>query len=151
MATWTWRTPVTDRTSGTDRMRYTDMIRITENINYVMEIARDKGYSIYGEEIYKTNWVRNDIITKEDWTEILGTLRAVAEGIHYAYYDDEEPSFAMTFRNINIVEELTFKFKNIIERTTDMSRMNHWVGDPVFATSGYNQYGREPIVAGGSY
>ena len=149
MATWTWRTPVTDRTSSTDRMRYTDMIRITENINYLMEAARMRGYQVLGNEISKTVWEHNDIITRDQWTEILTSLDSVATGIFYEY--EEDPNYYMTWRNINVVEDITFKCKNIIEQSIDMSRLNHWVGDPVFAADGSNNYGQEPILSGGSY
>ena len=122
-------------------MRYTDMIRITENINYIMEAARDKGYVIYGEYITYTTWVRNDIITLTQWTEILTSLLAVVDGIHYVY--ETEPDNGMTWHNINVVEELTLTCKTIIESSTDMSRINHWVGDDLFSG--------DQVNAGGTY
>lgn len=141
MANWTWRTPVTDRTSGADRMRYTDMIRITENINYIIESAQNKGYVVYVEELSKTTWTHDDIITRSQWNEILNSLLGVARSIYYEYED--EPNFEMTFININIVEELTLKCKNIIDQSIDMSRLNHYVGDDIFA--------KDSVNAGGSY
>lgn len=127
MATWTWRTPVTNRTSGADRMRYTDMIRITENINYIREAAMNKGFTINSPKISTTTWTRENIITVEEWAEILRTLLAVADGIFYEYYVD--PTNEMTWRNINNVEELTLRLYVMIEESADMGRLRHWVGD----------------------
>lgn len=122
-------------------MRYTDMIRITENINYIMEAAREKGYTIHSSELAKTVWIHDDIISRTEWGEILSSLLAVADGIYYDY--KTVPNYDMTFTNINIVEELTLRCKVLIEEITDMARLNHWVGDNLFSG--------DQVNAGGTY
>lgn len=146
-----WIEPVTDRTDGSARMTYADMNRITNNINAVRELARTEGYTVPGSDITKTLWIKNDIITKQQWLQILDSLATVARAVSYSY--ENSPDNSMYYENINIVEDITLAVYRLLTEVVDTERLNHYVGD-AFANANESykyRYSGDPFNAGGKY
>lgn len=135
-----WITPVTDRTSGSAMMTYEDMNRITGNIGYLYDLCRSESITIAGSRISKTEWTQNDIITVSDWSNLLTCLSNARNAVGYVATD---PTYLMTWDNINEVERQTRAVYSIINAYDTLPRINHWVGDPYYAG--------DPINAGGRY
>lgn len=146
-----WIEPVTDRTDGSARMTYIDMNRITGNINAVRELARTEGYAVPGSDITKTLWIKNDIITKQQWLEVLDSLTTVARAVSYSY--ENSPDNSMYYENINIVEDITLAVYRLLAEDMDNERLNHYVGDAFANTSeSYKyRYSGDPFNVGGTY
>lgn len=72
-----WITPVTNRTSGASRMTYLDMNRITGNISYLYNYAKDHGYTITFDDLSKTEWTQNDIVSKQFCDEMASVLNSL--------------------------------------------------------------------------
>ena len=134
-----WITPVTDRTSGSAMMTYEDMIRITGNIGYLYDLCRSEGITIAGSRISKTAWTRDDIIYKSNWTNLLTCLKNARDAVGYVATD---PTYLMTWDNINEVERQTQAVYTIIEAYESLPRINHWIGDPYYAGDAINAGGR---------
>lgn len=135
-----WVTPVTDRTGGSARMTYEDMNRITGNIAYLYDLCQSAGITISGSRYSKTSWTQNDIITKDNWTELMTCLSNAKRAVNYTA---STPSNRMRWDNINAVERQTLAVYSIINSYEKLPRMNHWVGDPLYAG--------DPVNAGGRY
>ena len=143
---YTWTEPVTTRSSGSERMTYEDMNRITRNIAFLYNECVDRGITISGSEISKTDWIRNDILTTTFWAELLTCLTNVREAIRYT--PPTNPDDAMQYENINNVERICYYVYNVLFSYEDLARMNHWVGDKLAdgdylrADDGFNAGGR---------
>jgi len=135
-----WITPVTDRTSGSAMMTYADMNRITGNIGHLYDLCQSEGITIAGSRISKTEWTQNDIISVSDWSNLLTCLGNARNAVGYIATD---PTYLMTWDNINEVEKQTQAVYSIINTYENLPRMNHWLGDPYYAG--------DPINAGGRY
>ena len=135
-----WITPVTDRTSGSSMMTYEDMNRITGNIGFLYDLCRSDGITIAGSRISKTSWAQNDIITRANWSNLLTCLGNARNAVGYIAAD---PTYLMTWDNINEVERQTQAVYTIIEAYDNLPRINHWIGDSFYAG--------DPINAGGRY
>lgn len=147
-----WIEPVTDRTDGSARMTYIDMNRITGNINLIRELARSEGRTIPGSDISKTSWIKNDIITIQEWTELLNALNTVAQAVGYS--PGTNPDYSMYFQNINIIESITLAVYTILINDSDDARLNHYVGDQLpqaYTQTPHYLYAGEPFNAGGDY
>ena len=134
-----WITPVTDRTSGSAMMTYEDMNRITGNIGYLYDLCRSDGITIAGSRISKTEWTQNDIITRANWSNLLTCLGNARNAVGYVATD---PTYLMTWDNINEVEKQTQAVYVIISTYDSLARINHWIGDPHYAGDAINAGGR---------
>lgn len=134
-----WITPVTDRTSGSAMLTYEDMNRITGNIGYLYDLCQSMGITIAGSRISKTEWTQNDIISVSDWSNLLTCLGNARNAVGYIATD---PTYLMTWDNINEVEKQTQAVYTIINAYDNLPRMNHWLGDPYFAGDEINAGGR---------
>lgn len=137
----TWVTPVTNRTDGTWRMTYIDMNRITGNLDYLFNVLPGKGFRPAGETVKKTSWTQNDIITIDDWADILSVLGALAAAVSYT--PDQDPDTMMSWDNINNVESITWEIYKTGAYSPETKNINHWIGDLIFAG--------DPVNAGGDY
>ena len=134
-----WVTPVTDRTSGSAMMTYEDMNRITGNIGYLYDLCVSEGITISGSRITKTTWTRDDLIYKTNWTNLLTCLANTRDAVGYVATD---PTYLMTWDNINEVERQTQAVYTIINAYDNLPRINHWIGDPYYAGDAINAGGR---------
>lgn len=136
-----WVTPVTDRTDGSAMMTATDMDRITGNIAYLFDYATQEGYAPTGSTVTKTSWTINDIIERSFWEAMLTTLANICEAVEYV--PETDPTNAMEYENINVVETISRNLYYIIQNIQYQANNNHWVGDEFYAG--------DPINAGGTY
>ena len=134
-----WITPVTDRTSGSAMMTYEDMNRITGNIGYLYDLCQSEGITIAGSRISKTSWTQNDIITRANWSNLLTCLGNARSAVGYVATD---PTYLMTWDNINEVEKQTQAIYTIINTYDDLARINHWAGDDYYSGDAINAGGR---------
>lgn len=134
-----WITPVTDRTDGSAMMTYADMNRITGNIGYLYDLCQSEGITIAGSRISKTEWTQNDIISVSDWSNLLTCLGNARNAVGYIATD---PTYLMTWDNINEVEKQTQAVYVIISTYDSLARINHWIGDPYYAGDAINAGGR---------
>lgn len=137
----TWITPVTDRTDGSAMMTAVDMNRITGNIDYLFDYATAEGLSPSGSTVPKTSWTKNDIIERSFWEAMLTTLANICAAVEYV--PETDPTNAMEFENINVVETISRNLYYIIQNIQYQANNNHWVGDEF--------YSGDPINAGGTY
>lgn len=96
-----WITPKTDW-SEIDLCTYEDMNRIAGNLN---ELA---GTSL------KADYTQDDVVTVEEWSDIVDTVLGLVESEHY-YNHDDVPGMDATALNLNIVEGLTQELADWIE------------------------------------
>lgn len=120
-------------------MTYEDMNRITGNIAYLYDLCQNAGIPISGSQYSKTSWTQNDIITVSDWTELLRCLAYAKQAVNYT---GSALSSRMRWDNINAVEQQTLAVYSIINSYENLPRMNHWVGDPLYADDQVNAGGR---------
>ena len=123
----TWRKPVTDRQDGNTRMRAVDMIRITENIDYLYTQLPLKGYTVSGSTISKTEWTKNDIITKAFWEELLTCIGNICAALSFT--PTHVLSNAMAFDNINNVEKVIYSAYILMTDPESMSAIRHFSGE----------------------
>ena len=136
-----WIAPVTDRTDGSAMMTATDMNRITGNIDYLFDYATAEGHAPAGSTVPKTSWTQNDIIELDFWEAMLVTLANICAAVEYV--PDAAPDNIMDYENINNVEQISYNLYFIIANVNNMSAINHYVGDEIFAG--------DDINAGGTY
>lgn len=136
-----WITPVTDRTDGSAMMTATDMSRITGNIAYLFDYATQEGHAPSGSTVTKTSWTINDIIERSFWEAMLTTLSNICEAVEYV--PETDPTNAMEYENINVVETISRNLYYIIQNIQYQANNNHWVGDDFYVG--------DPINAGGTY
>ena len=143
---YTWTEPVTSRSSGSERMTYEDMNRITTNLAWLYSQCLEIGVTPSGSIISKTNWIRNDIITVTEWSEILTCLTNVCDAIQYV------PAVAgnsqMAYTNINNVEKIEMDCYDILMSYEHIPNMNHYIGDRLGT---YYRYAGDPMNSGGRY
>lgn len=75
-------------------------------------------------------WTQNDIFAVEDWTELLGSLKAIANVVSYQY--DTEPTTEATAENFNVIESITVELRRRTSLVLAQFNGNHWVGDPFY-------------------
>lgn len=136
----TWRPPVTDRNDGSARMNYDDMERITGNLEWLYDECVDQGITISGSAISKTSWIRDDIITVTFWAELLDCLENVCTAVSYTA--QVTPDASMTYTNINLVETIELECYDILNAYDYIPRLNHYVGDDLYAGDDFNMGGR---------
>lgn len=108
-----WITPVTNRVSGASRMTYLDMNRITGNISYLYNYAKDHGYTITFDDLSKTEWTQNDLVSKQFWDELRSVFNSlrIATGMHYQYVSPPQ-----SYIDVNNVERYTLQlWQHIVE------------------------------------
>lgn len=132
MPTYTWQEPVTNRTSGEARMTVQDMNRITQNINYLRERGRSLGF-VFGEstDTSKTSWIYNDIISVEEWEDILQALAGLALGVGYSY--STAPNNDMTYTNINNIESITLGVAERLRLLRSQAALAHYADTEVYS------------------
>lgn len=138
MATWT--TPVTDRTDGTARTTYQDMERITGNLKWIYDNCVSEGIPISGSAISKTSWTRNDILDVTFWAELKQCLTYACAALSYTPTDVVVDD--MTWNNFNLIETIELQCYNVLAAYVFMPRLNHYVGDNLFAGDAFNAGGR---------
>lgn len=143
---YVWTEPVTHRASGSERMTYLDMNRITVNLAWLYSQCREIGIVPPGAIISKTDWVRNDIITVAEWSEIQTCLGNVCEAIQYA--PGETVNTQMNYQNINLVERIELGCYEILAAYENIPNMNHYVGDRI---GSLYRYAGDPMNSGGRY
>lgn len=141
-----WTQPVTDRSSGEEVMTFTDMNRITTNLAWLYRQCQEIGITPAGSIISKTDWMRNDIITVAEWTEIQTCLKNVSDAIQYT--PRETANDQMIYTNINIVEQVELGCYEILSAYENIPNMNHYVGDK-WGT--FYRYAGDPMNSGGRY
>lgn len=135
-----WIEPVTNRIAGA-RMTYIDMNRITGNLAYLTEDLTDYG-KYGGQTIAKTEWIRNDYVTRPDWENILDVLEDVR--ITLGMMESDDPSnpfpvadFSTGYENINNVEELTLLAYEKWEAMKQQGAANKYVDTEVWTGDGF--------------
>lgn len=141
-----WVSPVTDRADGSARMTYIDMDRITQNLAYLYYRCQDIGVNPDGSAVSKTNWTQNDIITVDEWSDILECLDNVCDAIQYI--PSETPNYIMIYTNVNNVEKIEQNCYDIINTYDRLPDMNHYIGDMTGATY---RYSGDNMNSGGRY
>lgn len=135
----TWIEPVTNRTSGSARMTYKDMNRITGNLVWLYDYLTEQGITVAGSAYSKTDWTQNDIITVAQWTELLTCLSNVCTAV--GYQPEKAPTNTMSYTNINNVETIELIVHDMAVILDDLARINHWIGDPLYAGDDFNAGG----------
>lgn len=140
-----WTEPVTNRADSSERMTYIDMNRITQNLAWLYAECQEQNITVTGSIISKTTWVNNDIITVEEWAEILTCLDNVCNAVSYT--PASTPTYDMLWSNINLVEEMEFDCYEILMAYNRIPDMNHYVGDKLgtsylYAGDDFNMGGR---------
>ncbi len=134
-----WIEPVTNRITGA-RMTYIDMNRITGNLDYLTADLSDFG-KYAGRTIAKTEWIRNDYVTRPDWKNILDVLEDVriAIGMTESDYPENpfpEANFSTGYENINNVEKLTLMAYEKWEAMKQQGAANKYVDTEVWTGGG---------------
>lgn len=152
-----WITPVTTH-ADSDYFTHTDMNRIYGNLEFLYNelspyfsisphidppssstsgepLASSEGDLVTssGDSIGVTEtvwWTQNDIFTVQDWTVLLGSLKAIADTVSFVF--DVEPTTDATAENFNVIESITVELKRRTALVLAQFNGNHWVGDPFY-------------------
>ena len=126
-----WIQPVFDRENENARMRVADMNRITGNVDYLYTALQQAGYTVEGQTISKTSWQQNDIITVEEWAELLQCIAHLCDAVGYS------PTYTLTmsmnYNNINNVELMIFTVHQLKDGWQQFTPIDHFTGDAIYA------------------
>lgn len=115
-----WVTPVYNRTAGA-RMTATDMDRICGNINF-----------LNSNSALPTGWTANDIVTVDDWSDILAALERARKALGYT--TSIKPTKAQTYQNVNNIEKLTAQLKAHADLLTLQKAAIVYTGDGTYTS-----------------
>ena len=122
-----WITPVTNRSGNSAMMTYDDMNRITGNCRWLYDECARKGITVSGDPTSKTTWTRNDIITLDDWHELLTCLDNLCAAVGYVRRELFRDN--VNYVIVNNIERVELKIYTRLEAGDIRPKNNHFIGD----------------------